>query len=74
MARLIVGGGEAELLEVVGALDAPGRLAADCTAGSSSAISTAMMAMTTRSSISVKARPWAGDSRVSGSSRGLLRA
>ncbi len=43
-----------DLLEVVGALRAPRRLARACTAGSKSAINTAMMAITTRSSISVK--------------------
>ena len=41
------------LLEVVRALDAASGLAAACTAGNSRAIRTLMMAMTTRSSISV---------------------
>ena len=45
---------QAELLEVVDALRPPGRLAPACTAGNSSAISTEMIAMTTRSSIRVK--------------------
>ena len=50
----VVGEGQAELFQVVGALGTPGRLRADCTAGNNSAIKTAMMAMTTSSSISVK--------------------
>ena len=47
--------GQADLLEVVRALHAAGRFAAAWTAGKSRAINTAMMAITTRSSISVKA-------------------
>ena len=49
----IVGHGEPELLEVVG-IGRGGLPGADCTAGNKSAINTAMIAMTTRSSISVK--------------------
>ena len=47
---------EADLLEVVDALGAPGRLRAACTAGKSSPIRTAMIAMTTSNSINVKPR------------------
>ena len=46
--------GQPDLLEVVQALRPPRRLAPDWTAGSKRAISTAMMAMTTKSSIRVK--------------------
>ena len=47
---------QADLLEVVDALAPPGGLARAWTAGSSSAIRTAMIAMTTSNSISVKPR------------------
>ena len=53
--RFIVQNGDPQLHQVVAALGAPGRLRADWTAGKSSAINTAMMAITTRSSISVNA-------------------
>jgi hypothetical protein len=46
--------GQADLLEVVDALAAARGLAGLCTAGNSRAIRTAMMAMTTSNSISVK--------------------
>ena len=46
--------GEAELLQVIDALGAPGGLARACTAGRRSAISRPMMAIDTRSSTSVK--------------------
>ena len=71
--RLVVVGAQGELLEVVGALGAAGGPRAACTAGSSSAISTAMMAMTTRSSISVKpglGRRFANIGIISGDSSG----
>ncbi len=48
--------GKAELLEIVDALNPPRRLARDCTAGSKSAIKTEMIAITTRSSMSVNPR------------------
>ena len=47
--------GEAELLQVVGTLDRRAASRADWTAGSNREINTAMIAMTTRSSIRVKA-------------------
>ena len=48
---------QADLLHVVGAIgDRRAASRADCTAGSKSEIRTAMMAMTTSSSISVKPR------------------
>ena len=53
---MVVLHGEAQLLEVVDALGTPGGFMRDWTAGSSRAMSTAMMAITTSSSINVKAR------------------
>jgi hypothetical protein len=51
---LIIGDGEGDWLEVVGALHAASRAA--CTAGNSRAIRTAMIAITTSNSIKVKPR------------------
>jgi hypothetical protein len=48
--------GEADLLEVVRALGAASASRAACTAGNSKAIKTAMIAITTKSSMSVKPR------------------
>ena len=53
---LIVVSRQGDLLEVIGALSARAASRADCTAGSKSEIKTAMMEMTTSSSISVKPR------------------
>ena len=54
--RVVVVAREADLLHVVGALDRRAASRAAWTAGSKSAIRTAMMAITTSSSISVKPR------------------
>ncbi len=54
--RDVVVQGQADLLQVVDALDAPGRLACGLDGGQKQGDQTAMMAMTTSSSISVKAR------------------
>ena len=54
---VVVVNGQADLLEVVDAVDPPRRLRADWTAGSKSAIKTPMIAITTKSSISVNPRP-----------------
>ncbi len=59
---------QAKLLEVIGALDPTSRLRAACTAGSKKAIRTAMIAITTSSSISVKPR---GFEEGSSESRGM---
>ena len=53
---LVVGAAKAQLLEVVDALDPAQPLRAACTAGSSSPIKTAMIAMTTSNSIRVNPR------------------
>ena len=53
-AALVVVQGQADLLQVVGALARRAASRAACTAGSSSAISTAMIAITTSNSIRVK--------------------
>ena len=60
---VVVARRQGDLLEVVGALHAPGGLTSCWTAGSSSPIRTAMIAMTTRSSISVKPRRTERDCR-----------
>ena len=52
---LIIEEGEPDLLEIVRALPRRAASRADCTAGKRSAIKTAMMAMTTKSSIRVNA-------------------
>ena len=54
--------GDSELLEIVRALDPRAASRADCTAGSSIAISTAMIAITTNNSISVNPRNIVGPS------------
>ena len=53
---LVVVHAQADLLEVIDALGAPRRFAPDWTAGKSSGIRTAMIAMTTNNSISVNPR------------------
>ena len=52
----VVERGQAELFEVVDALDAAGRFRAACTAGNNKPIKTAMIAITTNNSMSVKPR------------------
>ena len=54
LGAFVISEGQAELLHVVGALDAAGRLACGLHGGQQKPIKTAMMAMTTSSSISVK--------------------
>ena len=47
--------GQADLLELIGTLDASGRLRAACTAGSRSEMRIPMIVMTTKSSTNVNA-------------------